>query len=233
MTITYDLRGIGQSDRPSDPTTYTTEVLADDAKAILDGLEVRYAHISGLSLGAAVAMQLAIRYPEKVATLQLHAPWARSDEWFRRVVETMRYPAERGDFAFASSVDQMWSFSRHFLAERLEEARRMQRLNLVENPYPPTKEGLLGHYNADMTHDAYDRLPEIKAPTLITSGELDWYVPVHYAREVHERIPNSELHVFSGPSSSHAGFFENADTFNTVTMEFLRRHRGHKPAISE
>ena len=58
-------------------------------------------------------------------------------------------------------------------------------------------------------------------PTLITSGEVDWQVPTRYGREVHERIANSELHVFTGPLSSHIAFSEMPDEWNRFTLDWL------------
>jgi pimeloyl-ACP methyl ester carboxylesterase len=100
----------------------------------------------------------------------------------------------------------------------------IERAYLEENPHPPSKEGLIGHLHADLTHDALNRLDRIHAPTLITSGEMDWQVPTRYGREVHQRIPGSSLHVFTGPHSSHMAFVEMADEFNGLTLDFLATH---------
>src|SRR6185295_11217035 len=91
---------------------------------------------------------------------------------------------------------------------------------------PPSKEGLLGHLHADRTHDALGRLGEIAAPTLITSGELDWQIPRRYGLEVQWWIPESRLHVFEGPFSSHCAFLELADEFNEVSLAFLAEQAG-------
>src|SRR5919201_5686470 len=55
--ISLDLRGTGESDKPSGP--YTTETLADDVAAFMYALGISRAHITGLSLGAAIGMWLA------------------------------------------------------------------------------------------------------------------------------------------------------------------------------
>src|SRR5438874_11361190 len=71
--ISVDLRGTGESDNPDSP--YSTEVLADDIAAFLQAKQIEKAHISGLSLGAAVGMWLAAKYPDKVKSLSLHSAW--------------------------------------------------------------------------------------------------------------------------------------------------------------
>ena len=83
--ISLDLRGTGASDKPSG--TYSTDLLADDVAAFMQAIGVKTAHISGLSLGAAVGMQLAAKYPNSVKSLSLHSGWSRSDPFVRTVVQ--------------------------------------------------------------------------------------------------------------------------------------------------
>jgi len=219
--ITFDNRGAGQSDSPTDRESYSMRILSEDAAALLDTLEVDRAHVAGLSLGATVAQELAINHPDRVASLQLHCAWARSDAWLQRLFETLVYPLEHGDVDAFVHADFVWVASPGFLEEKPDEVEAIERAYIAENPHPPTIHGLLGQLHADMTHDAIDRLGTIDAPTLITTGELDWMIPVRYGREVQSRIAGSHLHVFEGPGSSHLAFIEMADEFNTVTRAFL------------
>ena len=82
---------------------------------------------------------------------------------------------------------------------------------------------MLGHFHADKTHDALDRLASIAVPTLITSGEVDWQVPTRYGLEVQRAIVGSAMHVFRGPHSSHIAFHEMAEEWNAFTLGWLDR----------
>src|SRR3954470_3672965 len=68
--ISLDLRGTGET--ASSGVAYSTETLADDVAAFMQALGIEKAHISGLSLGAAVGMWLAGKHPESVKSLSLH-----------------------------------------------------------------------------------------------------------------------------------------------------------------
>lgn len=70
-TIALDYRDTGDSDPVSTP--YTIADLADDAVAVLDAIDVQRANVVGISLGGYVALQLAVGYPDRVATLVLVA----------------------------------------------------------------------------------------------------------------------------------------------------------------
>src|SRR5215470_16512301 len=60
---TVDLRGAGLSAKPEGE--YTTELLAADVAAFMQAAGIESAHVAGLSLGAAVGMWLAAKYPAK------------------------------------------------------------------------------------------------------------------------------------------------------------------------
>src|SRR5688500_3141241 len=89
--ITIDSRGTGRSSRPKDPTTCTPKSMAQDALFLLDALGIEKVHLGGLSLGSAVAQEAALMAPHRMLSLSLHGAWAKSDEWFRRCIDTLEY----------------------------------------------------------------------------------------------------------------------------------------------
>src|SRR5689334_8605296 len=81
--ISVDLRGTGESDRPT--VAYSIEDLADDIAALMGALNIPSAHITGLSLGAGTGLWLAAKYPEKVKSLSLHSGWTKTDLFLKTV----------------------------------------------------------------------------------------------------------------------------------------------------
>jgi pimeloyl-ACP methyl ester carboxylesterase len=69
-----DLHGHGRSTRPRDPGRYSIDELTDDVVALLDHLEIKRAIVGGMSLGANVTFQLALRHPERVEAMILEMP---------------------------------------------------------------------------------------------------------------------------------------------------------------
>lgn len=221
--ITYDARGTGRSTHPPDVEDYSMRILAADAAALLDRLSVERAHVSGLSLGSATAQELAVNHPAKVATLQLHCTWGRSDEWFVRMIDTNETYILHDDPAGYIRTALLWVASPTFINDRPDDVEAFERGFILDNPHPPSKAGMLGHFHADKTHDALDRLGAIEVPTLITSGEVDWQVPTRYGLEVQRAIAGSTMHVFRGPHSSHIAFHEMVGEWNAFTLGWLDR----------
>ena len=129
--ISLDLRGTGETDKPE--TCREKEVLADDIAAFMQAVGIRKAHIAGLSLGAAIGMWLAVKYPETVQSLSLHSGWAKSDAFQRTVVESWQ------GLAKAIGVPEMilrgifpWCFTPELYA-----ARRLCRIVGGLRPQPP------------------------------------------------------------------------------------------------
>lgn len=220
-TIVIDARGTGRSSRPADPTTCTMATMAQDALQLLDHLGLERAHVSGLSLGSTVAQELALAAPERCLSLSLHGTWAKSDEWFIRAIDTLEYPAAQGDVHAYLRFALMWVLSPRFLAEQPDAVRDIVLRYIDDNPFPPSREGILGHTHADKHHDTLDRLGEIGVRTLVTAGELDWLVPPRYGEVVARAIPGARYHLFRGDFASHCACVEMADEWNDLTLRFL------------
>jgi pimeloyl-ACP methyl ester carboxylesterase len=69
--VALDLRGHGESDKPQDSAAYGREAMAGDVLALMDHLDIPRAHILGFSLGSRVALTVALRAPERFATLTM------------------------------------------------------------------------------------------------------------------------------------------------------------------
>src|SRR4030042_3187503 len=71
QVITYDSRGVGDSDKPDMP--YSMHMLAEDAAGLLEKLGICSTHVYGVSMGGMVAQELALGYPRLVNALTLGA----------------------------------------------------------------------------------------------------------------------------------------------------------------
>lgn len=216
--ISLDLRGTGESDTTTGP--YTTETLADDVVAFMDALGISKAHLFGLSLGAAVSLWIAAKYPDKVSSLSLHGAWTKSDPFIQAVLEGWRIIAQG-----LGNVQEMvirglfpWCFTPELYAARPEYIQALS--DFVRSRPAQSLESFMLQSDAAMSHDVQAQLARIKAPTQVTFGEHD-IVTGGFIDRLKDGIADCETHIFAG--CSHAALYEHVDQFNAKILEFLHR----------
>jgi pimeloyl-ACP methyl ester carboxylesterase len=212
-----DNRGVGASDVPDDG--YNMRQMAEDASAVLRSLGITRAHVSGQSMGSAIAQELAIGEPGLVGSLQLHSTW---DQPYTHLVRQLRLRQELArrelwDLFAMNSVLSM--FTPEFANEHPDLLEEREKLLYAT---PPASRGLVGHYEADIKHHSRGRLRLIAAPTLVTYGTRDTAALPAYNQAVVEQIPDAEVYVFEG--AGHLTFSEFPDQFNSISLDFLARH---------
>jgi pimeloyl-ACP methyl ester carboxylesterase len=176
-----------------------------------------------MSLGAAVAIHLAGRHPDRVRSLSLHSGWHATDDYLRIVVEQWRTLAPALP-TIADVVIQAifpWCFTPEMYVERPEFVETL--VDFVRSRPAQPVEAFVAQIDAVVAHDAIAALGEIDAPTLITFGARDLVCSTRFAEPLKSGIAGSELVVFD--NLSHAGLHEDPETFNRTTLDFLLRQR--------
>lgn len=220
--ITLDLRGTGETDTTDG--AYSTEDLADDVAAFMQALGIARAHVSGLSLGAAVGMWLAAKHPQSVASLSLHSAWPKSDPYIQTFVESLQYTA-RGMGSVAEMVISAlfpWCLTPELYATKTDYIQQLAAF--VRSRPAQSVESFIQQSNAVIAHDAEAQLGQISAPTLITFGRQDVATSTRFADPLRRGIRTSEVLIFEG--CSHAPIYEKVEEFNLKTLAFLEKHVG-------
>jgi 3-oxoadipate enol-lactonase len=217
--IAFDNRGAGQSSVPDVP--YTTPMMAGDAVGLLDALGIERAHVLGVSMGGMIAQELALAHPGRVRSLQLHCTYARPDRYMSWLMEAWRSVRTRATPEEWLRTVALWLFSPVTFQERPEFVETIIQAGLA-NPHPFTLTGFVRQGDAVRGHDALDRLPALRCPTLVSVADDDILVPPRFARALAAAIPGAELRTVAG--AGHCYFWERADVFNAMCLEFLDRH---------
>lgn len=219
--ISLDLRGTGETDKPEG--AYSIELLADDVAAFMQAAGIQKAHISGLSLGAAVGMWLAAKHPDKVQSLSLHGGWPKTDAFLKIVVEGWQVMATA-----LGNVPEVviraifpWCFMPELYAGRPDYVESLA--GFVRSRPAQSLAAFIQQSNAVLAHDVETQLGRITAPTQMTFGRSD-LLTSRFADRMRGRIRDSEVLIFEG--CAHAPLYEKVEEFNQKTLKFLQRHAG-------
>ena len=220
--ISLDVRGAGESDKPAG--VYSTEMFADDVAALMQAIGISKAHIFGLSLGAAIGMWLAAKYPDRVASLSLHSAWPKSNGYIKTVVQGWQTMAKQLESIPELLIQGIfpWCFTPDLYVQKPEYIQALSDFVRGRPKQPLT--AFLQQSNAVMAHDVDGQLGNISAPTQITFGRRDVVTSTRFADRLTTGIKQSELHIFE--DCSHATLYENVQVFNEKSLAFLRKHAG-------
>jgi 3-oxoadipate enol-lactonase len=211
--IRLDLRGHGQSRLSTGPfTAQRIDTYAQDVLALLDHLTLERAHCCGLSLGGAIALQVAARQPLRVARLVLAntaASFPPAAMWDERI-ETALGPGVSG---LLDSVPARW-LGADFRAHQPEVVEQlMTELRKV------SARGYAEACAALRDWDLSAELAAVRAPTLVIAGAGDISTPVQRAEELVTGIEGADLLVLD---AGHLSNVEQAEDFTTAVIDFLR-----------
>ena len=192
--ITFDNRDVGQSKQADGP--YEIADMARDALALADHLELDTFHLLGMSLGGAIAQEMALLAPERLRTLTLVVTFAGGGDW---AAERARLWSEiRGLIDRDTHLDWLLLFgmSEDFYAspERVEYSKQLMRAN----PHPQSTEAFQRQVAAGGRHETRDRLAQISVPTHVIGAERDTLVPVWKSKEIADLIPGADYAVMQG-----------------------------------
>ncbi len=213
--IRFDLRGYGETPMPDGAFSWTA-----DAAALLTELGVERAHVVGVSIGAAVALDLALAHPDLVDRLVLVAGgltgWDYS-EAMDGFDEDERAALDRGDLDAASWLNvRFWVDGPNRSADQVDPAIRqrvyeMQHLAYeVDNPTAQLEW---------LVPDRAERLADVRAPTLLVVGELDQPDFAEIGRHMAAAIPDARLEVMAGVA--HLPPMEAPAEFSRLVLGFL------------
>jgi pimeloyl-ACP methyl ester carboxylesterase len=217
--IVFDNRGVGRSSAPDSP--YTIRGMAGDAAALLDAIGVGRVHVAGYSMGGQIAQELALARPGQVQSLMLLSCCVRCDERNKAVMETWGELPGVVEPRLMARLLLPWLYSNAFFT-RPGAVEQLLTL-LLDNPYPPTPQGIYRQSRALGDFDTTSRLRQIRCPTLVLVGKEDVLLPVAFSQELAQAIAGAELVVME--KAGHGLVVESPAGVAQAMLGFLSRTR--------
>ena len=214
--VMFDNRGAGRTDISD--KRYTIKLFADDTVGLMDALGIFRAHVFGISMGGMIAQELALNYPEKVEKLVLCSTTCGGTKSVLASQKVQRMLMANRNTVSPEEIVRMTIpllFTEDFIKKNpdLVEIAIQQILKA-----PISNKAFMRQLNAIMEFGACNRLPQIRAPTLILHGKRDILVPPENGSILAEAIPNAKLVYFE--NSAH-GLIEETEKVIRVLLNFL------------
>jgi proline-specific peptidase len=236
--IYYDQIGCGRSHiNESKPEMWTVELYVEEVDAVRQALGLERIHLLGQSWGGMLAMEYMLTQPKGVASLTIASSPASMIQWVEEanklreqlppdIQATLLKHEAAGTTDSPEYQTTMLEFYNRHVCRMVPNPDFVARSFAMMAQYPEVYNTMNGpsefHVIGTLkTWDIRHRLPEINAPTLVTSGRYDEATPV-IAETVHKGIRGSEWVLFE--NSSHTAHVEEADRYMQVLSDFISRH---------
>jgi len=211
--IVIDLRGHGKSDKAAGP--YSIPLFAEDISCLIKNLALKKVHITGISLGGMIAMQLSIDHPELVKSIIVVNSFSEfPQETFKERFQVfLRF--------FIVRVMGMRKMGK-VLANKLfpkpehQQIREDMAMRWAKNDVKMYLKSMRAILNCKLT----ERLKEINCPTLVLGAEFD-YTPISEKELMTSRIKNAKLTIIK--DSRHGTPLDQAEIFNKTLNDFLSK----------
>ncbi|AGW12308.1 alpha/beta fold hydrolase [Megalodesulfovibrio gigas] len=212
--LTLEHPGLAGIPAPDGPLG--TADMADRIARGLAAMGITAVTALGMSMGGAVAQELALRHPQLVQKLVLSGTFPRMDVRAGRALDACTRLLAGPDRVAALQMIYWMIFGASFHAANLQALDALLESRL-DSPVP--LEVFQYQAAACIAHDTTARLGQIACPTLVTHGTADLLVDVSHARQLAAGIPQARLVEF--PGAGHCHLWEEPARYRQVVLEFV------------
>ena len=216
--IIFDNRGVGKTGGTEGE--YSIKMFADDTVGLMDALGIEKAHVFGLSMGGMIAQEIALNYPERVEKLVLVVTHPGGAEAVPPKPEIMDLITLDWREHEPEEIIELWLkalFTPEFV-EKYPIVAKISKEKLMENMI--AYEDHLKQLKAIADFNAYERLKNLKIPTLVIGAERDILVPPENSVKIAKAIPNAKLAIVK--DAGHGVIVEKREEVLKLVLDFLK-----------
>jgi pimeloyl-ACP methyl ester carboxylesterase len=217
--VVFDNRDVGQSSYADGP--YEVSDMAADALALADVLGLLSFDLVGISLGGAIAQEIALAAPGRVRTATIGVSYAASGNWGAHRAKVLGGIVRGMTREERVELVLMLVYSEIVFANpNFTDAARAAMLG---NPHPQEPEAFIRQLEAGSRHDARSRLGELSLPVQVIGAMRDVMIPPQASPELAGLIPGARLTMLE---CGHLVNVEAAQEFNRLVLDFAAEHAG-------
>jgi pimeloyl-ACP methyl ester carboxylesterase len=219
--ITFNARGYPPSDVPSAIDSYSQDIAAEDIGAVLDAAGEKDAHVMGVSMGSAAALQFALAHPNRVRSAVLCSIGSGSDAKPEEYIANMEAMAARVEQNGMEQIRQ--NFTASPARQKLKEKSPVEYQKFLADLERFSVQGLANTMRGVQKrrpplYAHKDRIAQLRIPTLVVLGGIDegCRKPSHFLAET---LPGARLEVLA--NTGHGVNIEEPERVNRMVAEFI------------
>ncbi|MDB5087020.1 MAG: hypothetical protein JWR09_1014 [Mucilaginibacter sp.] len=216
QVITPDVRGYGKSSLPKSAAT-RFEDYATDLLALMDTLGINSFHLSGLSQGGQIIMEIFRQAPSRIKSLIFADTFASLDtpEVKQGRYDTADRLEKEGMDTYSDEVIYKMIKPEHVASQPAVAAHIIKMMKATS----PKGAATALRARAERIDYLKDILPTINIPTLVIVGRQDEFTPVAKAEELQQSLQNCKLVIIE--DAGHMPNLEHPEEFNNAVLDFL------------
>ncbi len=220
--LIYDIYGRGFSDRPD--ADYNIDLFDRQLAGLLDSLQWKEkVNIAGVSLGGTIALNFAVKHPERINKISLVSPYGFKQE-LPFVVRISMAPVI-GDYIMKAFG---YKIVLNKFKDNFNKPDNLDSINInfeKQLPFKGYKRALLGTMRNFLSQDfskLYEEAGKLGKPVILLWGKKDAVIPFEYSEKVMNAIPGAEFHAFN--EAGHVPMLETSQNeVNKLLLEFFKR----------
>lgn len=222
--LRYDLFGRGLSDRPK--SNYDIRLFVRQLKDLLDGLEFKKINLLGLSMGGPITAAFIAQHPDYVTSHILIDPAGAKPIRFSNLLKVATLPVFGelllGLFGSESMVRNIASDL--FTPELVKPFQERYKVQMQFSGFKRAILSTVRNKMLDSFISEYERIGQMKKPTLLFWGRQDTTVPFEHSKDILRAIPHAQLKVIE--NCGHIPHYEKPEEVYPILLEFLTRIEG-------
>ena len=215
--ILFDNMGVGRSDSPARLKIID---MANDTVGLMDALDIKKAHVFGISMGGLIAQEIVLNYPEKVEKLILCSTTCGGSKAVQATNDVLQLMMS------FTKVDHGVEIAKEAISLMFTEDFIQNHPNLVNEKIenmikiPTTASNYTNQLQAGMMFNSGRRLKGVDTPTLVLHGKNDILIPPDNGEVLAKLIPGAILKYFDEPG--HWIFAPDPNIISNAIIEFLK-----------
>ena len=199
--------------------------LADDVAELMDECGVESAVVLGQSLGGAVALRFATRYPERVRGLVISNSLTRITLEHLGLNRTGLIPLARLTIRYlptaaSRAMARLWSRAEVWVFDDSPGWANVVEYVLWTGSRTVPATVSKGRVDLFREVDLRPELRHVRAPTLVVRGDRDFYMPPRWWEEILDLVPSSRS--AEVPETGHCSHISMPGTFNQTVLEWIQ-----------